>query len=351
LEDIAALLEQMSEAHPSITLMFHGGEPLLRFDELRRICAFAADAGERHKASVSFLIQTNGSLLDEDKVQFLRERQFGVGMSIDGPPEVNDRTRVTAAGRGTGEKMEQLFDRYPEFMRTEVGYITTVTSRNVDSLQTIAEYLRGLGVRSWKTAIFDPEGRGKDHPEFEVPLEPYIGFLEWAVAQCAKGLWAGFRMKTVLDLLQVIMTAERPNLCMKFPCGAGREFAVAGADKTVLACDATDHAAFRLGPLQPDTGFPHVSSAQDALSARESWLLEEAECSQCPWLHFCAGTCMAKALIRHGTIKAVDDFECSVRKRLFPLLFAYLIEPESGLLAYYMDDATVGGFEAATAKS
>src|SRR5438045_1075301 len=108
---------------------------------------------------------------------------------------------------------------------------------------------------------------------------------------------------------------------MKFPCGAGREFAVASPDGAMLACDAAYHPMFRLGSLPPVGSATLPSLHESAIAGREHWLLTEAECSRCPWLHYCAGTCMAKALLQHGTIKAVDDFECAVRKRIFPLIF------------------------------
>ncbi len=345
LEDITEAVNEMASAHRSVTLMFHGGEPLLNFSEMRRICEFAEQTARRHESSVSFQIQTNGSLLDDEKVRFLREHRFGIGMSIDGPPQINDQTRVDHRGLGTSGSIQSLFDRYPEFMRLEVGYITTVTATNVKLLQTVAEYVRQLGIRSWKTAIFDPEGRGKEHPDLEVPVEPYIAFLEWALEQCSTNRWPGFRMKTLLELVEVIMTAERKNLCTKFPCGAAREFAVASADRSFLACDATYHQSFRLGSFESGLSSSQMSNSALALSERESWLLDEAECSSCPWLHFCAGTCMAKALLKHGTIKAVDDFECAVRKRIFPLLFEKLVEPYSGLLGYYFEDRQVRHLE------
>lgn len=111
---------------------------------------------------------------------------------------------------------------------------------------------------------------------------------------------------------------------------------VAGADKRFMACDATYDTSFRLGKISEGIEAAQASAKALALFDRERWLLTEAECSQCPWLHFCSGTCMAKAQIQHGTVKAVDDFECAVRKQVFPALFGEIVSPESRLLQYYL---------------
>src|SRR6185295_5544587 len=163
------------------------------------------------------------------------------------------------------------FERHPDFMRNEVGFITTVTALNAPHLPRIAGFLRDLGVRSWKTEVFDAEGRGAGAAELAVPLEPYVAFLEWAVDECAAGRFEGFRLRTLLELLNVVLSSERPHLCLRFPCGAGREFGVAAADGGFLACDATYHPAFRLGALGDGLAAGLASDNARLLAEREAW--------------------------------------------------------------------------------
>ena len=46
-------------------------------------------------------LQTNGLLLDDDWVQFLRSTNWLVGLSLDGPQHVHDRYRRTKGGKST----------------------------------------------------------------------------------------------------------------------------------------------------------------------------------------------------------------------------------------------------------
>ncbi|ESY71144.1 hypothetical protein X742_01490 [Mesorhizobium sp. LNHC232B00] len=336
LGDVAPVIEQMANNHKHLNIIFHGGEPLLRFKELKAILGFANEVCAARGATVRFSIQTNGSFLDEDVISFLQQNSVEVGMSIDGPSELNDQNRIDHLGRGTSAQFEKLFDLFPDFMRSKVGYITTVTSTNVDKLSQVADYLRNLGVTSWKTAIFDMEGRARNASQLAPDLNAYITFLLRALDDCAAGRWFGFRYNNILELLDNVFSVRRSNMCLKFPCGAGREFLVAAADKTIMACDATYHPSFVIGTLGDEVAAAQVSANGRALSERQDWLLHEAECATCPWFHYCAGTCMAKAVIQHGTVKAVDDFECSVRKAIFPAMFESLANPSSKLRDYYL---------------
>lgn len=94
-------IQAHADQHPGqeITLIFHGGEPLLvgkeRFDELcRRARAALGD-------SVRLSIQTNGTLVDEEWAVLFVDHQVHPGVSLDGPPEVHDATRVYHSGRGS----------------------------------------------------------------------------------------------------------------------------------------------------------------------------------------------------------------------------------------------------------
>lgn len=85
-----------------VEVVFHGGEPLMqsraRFDHL---CTALRAAFEGQAAELRLGVQTNGTLIDDDWCALLAKHAVTVGISIDGPREVNDRQRVDHKGRGT----------------------------------------------------------------------------------------------------------------------------------------------------------------------------------------------------------------------------------------------------------
>jgi uncharacterized protein len=87
-----------------ITLLFHGGEPLLigadRFDAWCREATTTLDG-----INVTFGIQTNGVLIDDRWTDVLARHRVLVGVSLDGPMEVHDAFRVDHRGRGSYERV------------------------------------------------------------------------------------------------------------------------------------------------------------------------------------------------------------------------------------------------------
>lgn len=89
-EEVASEALELLDRAPGRTLVeLAGGEPLLNFDLIRFLL-------KKYGGRYRFALQTNGLLLDAPKLNFLAEHGVGLGLSLDGPPRVNDLSR----GRG-----------------------------------------------------------------------------------------------------------------------------------------------------------------------------------------------------------------------------------------------------------
>jgi len=87
------------------TLFFFGGEPLIKRQLIREICE-AVEAGEIPGIGTQprYAMITNGTLLDDDARAMVLKYNFGLNISLDGPPVVNDLTRIDRKGRGTSNR-------------------------------------------------------------------------------------------------------------------------------------------------------------------------------------------------------------------------------------------------------
>jgi len=85
----------------TVTILFHGGEPtLIGARRFASMCERARRELGAH-VDVELAIQTNATRLDERWAETLRAYDVAVGVSLDGPREVNDRARVDHRGRGS----------------------------------------------------------------------------------------------------------------------------------------------------------------------------------------------------------------------------------------------------------
>lgn len=106
-EVLRAYISQYIEAQqvPEVTIAWQGGEPtLMGLDFFRRSVEIADECAPRG-TSVSYTMQTNGTLLDEEWCDFLRDSRFLVGLSLDGPREMHDAYRRDRQGRPTFDKV------------------------------------------------------------------------------------------------------------------------------------------------------------------------------------------------------------------------------------------------------
>ena len=100
-----------SQLTPEVTIAWQGGEPtLMGVDFFRRAVAYAEECAGPGRV-LHHTIQTNGTLLTDEWCEFLRSKQFLVGISIDGPAPMHDAYRVDKQGRATFERVRAGLDR------------------------------------------------------------------------------------------------------------------------------------------------------------------------------------------------------------------------------------------------
>ncbi len=97
-------LTEHIEAHnlPEFVIIYHGGEPLL-FPKYRFI-AFQKklqEITEKTGCVIDCGVATNAILVDEEWAEILKTYNINVSVSIDGPPEIHDKTRIDFKGKGT----------------------------------------------------------------------------------------------------------------------------------------------------------------------------------------------------------------------------------------------------------
>jgi uncharacterized protein len=109
-ETFAATIERVRRhcersGQTAVDITFHGGEPtLIGPERFARICALARDR-LRGVVEPKLAIQTNGTRLDHRWIEVLRAHDVKLGISLDGPQEIQDRFRVYRTGRGSHDRV------------------------------------------------------------------------------------------------------------------------------------------------------------------------------------------------------------------------------------------------------
>ncbi len=89
---------------------FYGGEPLLNLSLIRKCVQYALEKCPSDK-TVGFTMTTNGTLLNEDIIDFILKHDIKITLSLDGPKHVHDMARVYKNGRSTYDDVMSALQR------------------------------------------------------------------------------------------------------------------------------------------------------------------------------------------------------------------------------------------------
>jgi uncharacterized protein len=93
-----------------LALVLHGGEPLLVGKAWFSWFIEQARSIAPRDLEVEISLQTNGTLVDTEWLEFFSSEGIHLGVSMDGPPEVHDRYRVNFAGKGSYRLVRRSID-------------------------------------------------------------------------------------------------------------------------------------------------------------------------------------------------------------------------------------------------
>ena len=142
-------VRQLLESHrtPEVTVAWQGGEPTLMGLDFFRRSVELVDEHRRPGQRIEYTMQTNGVLLDDEWCAFLKEHQFLVGLSVDGPEDLHDTYRVNRGGKGTHRLVMKGLAALRRH-EVDVNVLCTVNAANEDHGAQVYRYFRDdLGVQ------------------------------------------------------------------------------------------------------------------------------------------------------------------------------------------------------------
>lgn len=147
---LETFVRQYIESQPlqarAVEFVWQGGEPtLLGLDFFRNAIRLQKQYA-RPGLTVQNCLQTNGLLLDESWCRFLRENDFLVGLSIDGPPELHNAYRVNRQGQPSHPAVLKALQLL-QSQGVAFNVLVCVHRANGDHGAEVYRYLRDQGCR------------------------------------------------------------------------------------------------------------------------------------------------------------------------------------------------------------
>ncbi len=303
-------LIENSGTRRNLEVDFFGGEPLMNFDVVKQLVAYARSIEKAAGKNFRFTLTTNGLLIDDDVIDFANRECANVVLSLDGRKEVHDRFRVDYAGKGSWEtivpKFKQLVDA-----RGGKGYYMrgTFTHHNPDFLEDIKTMLElGFSELSMEPVVCAHGEQGElTESDLPVVLEQYEKLAELMLEREREGKPFTF-YHYMIDLTGGPCIYKRIS-----GCGSGTEYMAVTPWGDLYPCHQfVGEEQFRLGDI-----YTGVSNTAVQEQFRACNVYAHPECGDCWARLYCSGGCAANAYHSTGSVTGVFDYGCKLfRKRM-----------------------------------
>lgn len=283
-------LRQYIEAQQvaQVTVAWQGGEPTLMGLDFFRRSVELAEHYKKPGMQVSYTIQTNGTLLDDEWCTFFREHNFLVGISIDGPKGVHDVYRVDRRGQGTFERVMAGLRALQEH-GVEYNILCTVHAANsTRPLDTYRFFRDEAGARFLQFIPIVEQEDGTTVTDRSVDPVQWGRFLctifdEWVRRDVGEVFVQHF------DTALAAWAGHPPGLCTFAPtCGAAVALEHNG---DLYSCDHFVEPAYFLGNITETPLAVLVGAEKQQRFGREKQDALPHYCRECPHLFACRGGC------------------------------------------------------------
>lgn len=275
-------------------ITFFGGETLMNFKLLREVVLYAREQAKAAGRTIGFSLTTNATLLTDEIIAFLSEQEIGVTVSMDGPPDLQDKRRVYKSGKGSYAVIEPRLRKLIAQHRTRaITARVTLTDGVTDVIRIYRHLKDDLGFHEVGFAPVTNSGE-RDYMIDDSGMDDVLAQFheladEW-LEHALRGQMHGFSnvSETIGELIQGVNKSH--------PCGAGLGLLGVSPSGDLSPCHRfTDADTHTLG---------HISSGIDQ-DKRQDFLSRghvsaKYECQSCWARPLCAGGCHHEAFVRYG---------------------------------------------------
>ena len=299
-----------SGSRKNLEVDFFGGEPLMNWEVVKKLVAYARQQEPIHNKKFRFTLTTNGMLLNEEVDDFLNKEMHNVVLSLDGRKEIHDRLRRTVGGKGSYDVIVPKFQQLAK-SRNEQGYYVrgTFTHYNTDFTNDVF-HMADLGFThlSMEPVVCAP-GDPYALTEEDLPglFDQYEILAKEMIRREKEG--RGFTFyHYMLDL------SGGPCIYKRITgCGSGTEYLAVTPWGELFPCHQF------VGDSRYSMG--NVWDGVTNTALRDQFKLCNAytrkECQSCWARLYCSGGCAANAYHATGSINGVYDYGCQLfRKRI-----------------------------------
>ena len=287
---------------------FFGGEPLMNWQVVKDLVAYARSIEKDAGKNFRFTLTTNGVLLDDEVTDFCNREMHNVVLSLDGRKEVNDRFRVDVAGRGSYDRIVPNFQRFVAKRGDKSYYMRgTYTHYNTDFTNDLF-HMADLGFTelSMEPVVCAPgDPCALTEEDFPVLCEQYEILAKDMLRRWREG-------KPITFYHYMVDLKHGPCIYKRVTgCGSGTEYMAVTPWGELFPCHQfVGDPKYSLGNIWDGVTNTAVQGEFRACNA-----YSRPDCKDCWARLYCSGGCAANSYHATGSIGGVYEYGCRLFKK------------------------------------
>ncbi len=301
-------LIENSGTRRNLEVDFFGGEPLMNWQVVKDLVAYARSIEKEHNKNFRFTLTTNGMLLDDEVTEFCNREMDNVVLSLDGRREVHDHLRKDYQGRGSYDVIVPKFQEFVKKRGDKSYYMRgTYTHNNVDFTNDIFHMADlGFSELSMEPVVCSPTDpyalTEADLPEL---FRQYEILANEMIKREEEG--RGFTFyHYMIDL------ANGPCIYKRISgCGSGTEYMAVTPQGDFYPCHQfVGDEKYCMGNV-----WDGVKNLELREKFRKCNVYSRPECKDCWAKLYCSGGCAANAYHATGDINGIYEYGCELFKK------------------------------------
>ena len=329
LELVAKISETILNQGPGpYQIEFQGGEPLVRFDLIKKFY----EELENRSAGNSYVIATSLSLLNEEVIDWARDKDVQFSVSMDGVRATHDHFRRNVIGSSHDMAHSGIKKITKEIGSERLGIVTTVTPGLFDTYQSFVEEISQLGFSELFVRPLAPYGFAQNKYNSHYSIDEYFIFYERFITYLLDNYEKhGISEATLKIHVSKVMNPRYTSYVdLKSPSGyflnamvfdySGKVF---GSDEARMIYKTHGVEELVLCDLN-DKGYQSVKKPSEQILS-SSFIFDNPGCDECAYSPYCGSDPMYHIATQADFVgdKSVSDF-CYFQKKIFSLVFSLL---------------------------
>jgi uncharacterized protein len=279
----------LTPSNKVVSFAFQGGEPTLA--GLSYFQSFVKKVKENniYNSTIRYSIQTNGYTVDEAWAEFFKDNDFLVGISIDGPKDINDELRTFQGFKGTFNRVLKSTNILKEY-NVPFNILCVLTAFNAKHINKVYNFYKKQGFSYLQfIPCLEPLGSEESTDKYSLQNNDYTHALNTLFKLYKNDYFNGnYTSIRLFDNYIQMLLGEAPENCGV--AGICSCYFVVESNGDTYPCDFYSIDKYKLGNINENTFF-EMRETDIAINFIEESKNLDSKCLNCKHFRLCRGGC------------------------------------------------------------